>query len=96
MSDDRQEPPDDQTRPMPSAAAGDPDQTAPFGRTPEETAPLPPAQRSEPAWSGRAEVPAVRPGDDREPAGGDWYGDEPARPWWLPILWGFSCCSCSA
>ena len=104
MSDDRQEPPDDRTRPWPPTAAGDsetmptgraPDETAPLGRTPEsgrpeETAPLPPAQRSRPAaWSGRAEVPSIRPGDDRELAAGDWYGEEqPGRPWWLPILWG--------
>ncbi|MFF5214068.1 PASTA domain-containing protein [Micromonospora sp. NPDC000442] len=81
-----------------------PDETAPLGRTPDETAPmdraaggpvdatapLPPTQRSGPAaWSGRAEVPSVRPGVDRELAGGDWYADEqPGRPWWLPILWG--------
>ncbi|GIJ27763.1 hypothetical protein Vqi01_29250 [Micromonospora qiuiae] len=104
MSDDRQEPPDDQTRPWPPAAAGHPetaptgrtpDETAPLGRTPgsgkpEATAPLPPTQRSGPAaWSGRAEVPSIRPGNDRELADGDWYGDEqPDRPWWLPILWG--------
>ncbi|BCJ59371.1 PASTA domain-containing protein [Micromonospora endophytica] len=106
MSDDRQEPPHDQTRPLPPSAAGHPDETAPLGRTPDRTAPtgrtpdetaptagtapLPPAQRSGPAaWSGRAEVPSVRPGDDPESAGDVWYGDEQAaRRWWLPILWG--------
>ncbi|PZG18763.1 hypothetical protein C1I95_12935 [Micromonospora craterilacus] len=114
MSDDRQEPPDDATRPL-SPASGNPDETAPLGRTPDETArlgrspdetaplgrtpeeapagataPSPPAQRSGPAaWSGRAEVPSVRPGADRELSGNEWYADEPAgRPWWLPILWG--------
>ncbi|MDG4794778.1 PASTA domain-containing protein [Micromonospora sp. WMMD1082] len=73
-----------------------PDETAPLDRTPgsaerpDGTAPLPPAQRSGPAaWSGRAEVPSVRPGAEREPSGGEWYADEqPGRPWWLPILWG--------
>ncbi|MBQ1023145.1 PASTA domain-containing protein [Micromonospora sp. C95] len=56
----------------------------------DATAQLPPTQRSgAAAWSGRAEVPSVRPGVDRQPAGGDWYADEqPGRPWWLPILWG--------
>ncbi|MEV6811477.1 PASTA domain-containing protein [Micromonospora sp. NPDC051296] len=113
MSHDRQEPPDDATRPL-SPASGNPDETAPLGRTPDETAPLgrtpdetaplgrtteespaatapsPPAQRSGPAaWSGRAEVPSVRPGADRELSGNEWYADEQAgRPWWLPILWG--------
>ncbi|TCB93553.1 PASTA domain-containing protein [Micromonospora zingiberis] len=89
-----EEQPDDQTRPLPPAA-GDPDETAPLGGTPESrgadaTMPVPPAQRSEPApWSGRAEVPSLRPGADRELAGGEWYGDEPAgRAWWLPIVWG--------
>ncbi|QOC94582.1 PASTA domain-containing protein [Micromonospora craniellae] len=83
MSDDRQQPPedgsDDRTRHIPPAT----------GR-PDETAPLPPTQRSgSAAWSGRAEVPSVRPGFDGEPAGGDWYPDEqPNRRWWLPILWG--------
>ncbi|NLU78000.1 PASTA domain-containing protein [Micromonospora sp. HNM0581] len=95
--------PDDRTRPIPPSGS-DPHETAPLGRAPDETAPmdrtvgepadatapLPPSQRSGPAaWSGRAEVPSVRPGVDREPAGGDWYADEqPGRPWWLPILWG--------
>jgi hypothetical protein len=81
-----------------------PDETAPIGRAPDETAPLdraavepadataqlPPSQHSgSVAWSGRAEVPSVRPGVDRELTGGDWYADEqPGRPWWLPILWG--------
>ncbi|WP_431728181.1 PASTA domain-containing protein [Verrucosispora sp. TAA-831] len=71
-----------------------PDETAPFGRAPGEpvdaTAPLPPTQRSgSAAWSGRAEVPSVRPGFDGEPAGGDWYPDDPGnRRWWSPILWG--------
>ncbi|WP_307871006.1 PASTA domain-containing protein [Micromonospora sp. C51] len=90
--------------PATAEPAGPPDETAPIGRTPDETAPLdraaaepadataplPPSQRSgSVAWSGRAEVPSVRPGVDRELAGGDWYADEqPGRPWWLPILWG--------
>ncbi|WBB93619.1 PASTA domain-containing protein [Verrucosispora sp. WMMC514] len=74
-----------------------PDETAPMDRAAGEppvpadaTAQLPPTQRSGPAaWSGRAEVPSLRPGVDREPAGGDWYADDqPGRPWWLPILWG--------
>ncbi|RIV38987.1 PASTA domain-containing protein [Micromonospora radicis] len=86
----------DETAPLgrtPEAAG--PDETAPLGRTPgsagpDETAPLPPAQRSRPAaWSGRAEVPSRASGDDRELAGGEWYGEEPGgRRWWLPILWG--------
>ncbi|WP_433530802.1 PASTA domain-containing protein [Micromonospora sp. CA-263727] len=94
MSDDRQEPPEDATRRLPPAVGG-PDETAPLGRTPEEaapeeTAPVPPTQRSgAAAWSGRAEVPSVRPGADRETSGNEWYADEPAgRPWFLPILWG--------
>ncbi|GAB3853977.1 hypothetical protein GCM10029963_46210 [Micromonospora andamanensis] len=83
----------DETAPLGRA----PDETAPMDRAAGEpavpadaTAPLPPPQRAgAAAWSGRAEVPSVRPGVDRELAGGDWYADErPGRPWWLPILWG--------
>ncbi|QKW11374.1 PASTA domain-containing protein [Verrucosispora sp. NA02020] len=87
----------DETAPL-DRTPGDtaPDATAPMDRTPGEpapadaTAPLPPTQRSgSAAWSGRAEVPSVRPGFDGEPAGGDWYPDDQAsRRWWLPILWG--------
>ena len=103
MSDDRPGPPrkqpEDGTHPRPPST-GSPDETAPVGRPPDETAPverpagatapLPPTQRSGPAaWSGRAEVPSVRPGADRELASNEWYADEqPGRPWWLPILWG--------
>ncbi|GIJ22189.1 PASTA domain-containing protein [Micromonospora lutea] len=74
-----------------------PDETAPMDRATggpampaDATAPLPPTQRSgSAAWSGRAEVPSVRPGADRELSGGDWYPEEQSgRPWWLPILWG--------
>ncbi|GIJ08653.1 PASTA domain-containing protein [Micromonospora andamanensis] len=83
----------DETAPIGRA----PDETAPMDRAAggpavpaDATAPLPPPQRAgAAAWSGRAEVPSVRPGVDRELAGGDWYADErPGRPWWLPILWG--------
>ncbi|MBX7269812.1 PASTA domain-containing protein [Micromonospora sp. Llam7] len=82
----------DETAPLGRA----PDETAPLDRAAgsaaraDEDASLPPAQRSGPAaWSGRAEVPSVRPGADPESAGGEWYPDEQGgRPWWLPILWG--------
>ena len=93
MSERDEEQPDDQTRPLPSAA-GDPDETAALGSTPgpeaDATVPVPPTRGAgSTPWSGRAEVPSLRPGDDRELAAGDWYGDEQAgRRWWLPIVWG--------
>ncbi|MEV6691257.1 PASTA domain-containing protein [Micromonospora sp. NPDC051196] len=93
MSERGEAQPDDQTRPLPPAA-GDPDETAALGGTPgpeaDETVLVPPTRRSDSApWSGRAEVPPLRPGDDRELAAGEWYGDEQAgRRWWLPIVWG--------
>ncbi len=93
MSDRGEEQPDDRTRPLPPPA-GDPDDTAVLGGTPPEgteadaTAVVPPTQRPQ-LWSGRAEVRPPGPGDDRELAPGEWYGDEQAgRRWWLPILWG--------
>ncbi|GAA2702420.1 PASTA domain-containing protein [Micromonospora olivasterospora] len=73
MSDDRDE----------SSPADEP--TRPLPR-PGETA------RQEPApavWSGRAGVPAPRPTEYREPAGGGWYAEEQAGGrWWAPIVLG--------
>ncbi|MFV2104443.1 PASTA domain-containing protein [Micromonospora sp. LOL_024] len=103
--DPAEQQPDDQTRPIsPPGGAPDetaplnrtPGETAPLGSASgpsaapaEPTAPLPPAQRSGPAWAGRAEVPAVRSGADPGQTDGEWYPEEQAgRPWWLPIVWG--------
>jgi hypothetical protein len=92
MSDDREDPPpDDATRPLPDPAEG-----TPRGEPVDPTRPLPPsgdATRREPptpaVWSGRAGVPPPRPMEYREPAAGEWYGEEqPGRRWWTPILLG--------
>ncbi|WP_229399009.1 PASTA domain-containing protein [Micromonospora okii] len=92
MSDDRQDPPsDDATRPLPEPADGTPhgeptDRTRPLPRSGETTRPEPPAPA---VWSGRAGVPPPRPVEYREPAAGEWYGEEqPGRRWWTPIALG--------